>query len=296
MLPGQLFYFFTLPLLASAARPKKDAILLSQVETLTLKGRGAMTSSRRVSPVPQLKCISSRDLCALHQIDVMRCKNQGSSYGDEDIEWSCAASLPRELKLGSTDVICEGYSSSDDPYVLKGSCGVEYRLALTDEGEQKYPDLAKGGWLGGSGSRLGSWLFGLLFFGVLLWILYSIRERANGRDPMRRAGGRRPGDGGGGGGGWHPGWGPDNDDPPPPYYPGPKQQSARAQRGWQPGFWSGLAGGAAAGYFAGGRNNRNSGSQSGRSGSSFGSASSSSSSSLGGARHQSTGFGSTSRR
>ncbi|CAI4217739.1 unnamed protein product [Parascedosporium putredinis] len=74
-------------------------------------------------------------ICALHRIDVMRCTNQGSSYSDEDIQWSCKAELPQELRLGSTEVICEGYDSPDDPYVLKGSCGVEYRLVLTEKGE-----------------------------------------------------------------------------------------------------------------------------------------------------------------
>ncbi|KAL8706650.1 MAG: hypothetical protein Q9201_000284, partial [Fulgogasparrea decipioides] len=68
----------------------------------------------------------------------MRCKNQGSDYGEEDIQWTCTASLPSDFKLGTTDVICEGYESSSDPYVLKGSCGVEYRLLLTDIGEERY--------------------------------------------------------------------------------------------------------------------------------------------------------------
>ena len=42
------------------------------------------------------------------------------------------------IRLGSTDVICEGYSSAEDPAVLKGSCGVEYRLMLTEAGHEKY--------------------------------------------------------------------------------------------------------------------------------------------------------------
>jgi hypothetical protein len=50
----------------------------------------------------------------------MRCTNMGSDYGDEDISWSCTADVPHYFKLGSTDVLCEGYSSPEDPYVLKG--------------------------------------------------------------------------------------------------------------------------------------------------------------------------------
>lgn len=74
----------------------------------------------------------------LYQIDVMRCKNSGSEYDPEDIQWTCQASLPPEIKLGGTEVVCEGYDSSEDPYVLKGSCGVEYRLVLTQAGEEIY--------------------------------------------------------------------------------------------------------------------------------------------------------------
>jgi hypothetical protein len=296
MLPQALALALALPSLVAAARPK-NAILLSEVQSLTLRGNGAKTAHRRVSAIPQLKCISHQAICNLFEIDVMRCSNQGSSYGGEDIEWSCSASLPEEFKLGSTDVICEGYSSPNDPYVLKGSCGVEYRLALTDKGEQRYPDAARGSWYDGGSSGSGDksgYLFAILFIGVLLWILYSAYTARNGQTYL--GGGRGPhggGGGGGGGGGWNPGWGPGGDDPPPPY-PGTKPYQSQ-QQGWRPGFWSGLAGGAAAGYMAGGRNRNDdyqrgggSGWRSGSSSQGFSAPSSS--------RHESTGFGSTRRR
>ncbi|KFA80182.1 hypothetical protein S40288_07311 [Stachybotrys chartarum IBT 40288] len=301
----------TLAVLAAAARPK-NAILLSDVQTLTLRGGDAKTTHRRVSAIPQLKCVSSKAICALYDIDRMRCTNQGSSYGSEDIEWSCTASLPEELKLGSTDVICEGYSSPDDPYVLKGSCGVEYRMALTEKGEQKYPDVANGRlWYGGGGGTGGTdwsaWIFSVIFIAVLLWILYSAFQGYNnqGRQagPGRNYGGGGGGGGGGGPGGWGPGWGPDNGNDPPPPYPGTKPSGS--QQGWRPGFWSGLAGGAAAAYAAGNRNNRNDRYDRyprgyGTSGSGYGdrtySGGSSSSTGSTSARHESTGFGSTNRR
>ncbi|PHH81100.1 hypothetical protein CDD82_1316 [Ophiocordyceps australis] len=294
-----------LPLLSNALRPK-DAILLSKVQSLTLRGNGAKTTHRRLSPISQLKCISSRDICQLHHIDVMQCTNQGSSYDDSDVEWSCVASLPTELKLGSTDVICEGYSSSQDPYVLRGSCGVEYRLMLTPQGEQRYPELAHSRpftFGHGHGSPdWSAWLFALVFFSVLAWIVYAA---CFGSNPTRRQGGWRPGGGGdgwgGGGGGWGPGWGPDGDPPPP--YPGSKPQATQRQA-WTPGFWSGLAGGAAAGYMAGSRGNRNDDRRQPRFSSNWSAGPSSprpspfasSSSGGGSARHESTGFGSTRRR
>src|SRR2546423_2377315 len=80
----------------------------------------------------------------------MQCKNMGGSYGAEDIQWACSAEVPDEFKLGRTEVVCEGYSSPDDPYVLKGilllfiiqviagSCAVEYTLHLTPKGRELY--------------------------------------------------------------------------------------------------------------------------------------------------------------
>ncbi|KAL5047806.1 hypothetical protein BDW71DRAFT_35613 [Aspergillus fruticulosus] len=119
--------------------PGKDAILLSQVHSLTLRGGGRLTRSRRVSPIPQLNCVGpSKRICNMYEIDSMRCTNAGYGYDEEDVQWTCTASLPSEFKLGSTDVVCEGYRNADDPYVLKGSCGVEYRLLLTELGEQKF--------------------------------------------------------------------------------------------------------------------------------------------------------------
>lgn len=261
----------TLSLLPSpalgASRPS-NAILLSDVQSLTLRA-GAKTTHRRVSPIPQLKCVSSPAICHLYEVDVMRCTNQGSGYDSEDVQWACSASLPPELKLGSTDVICEGYTSPNDPYVLRGSCGVEYRLVLTDVGERKFPELATGsgwGWSeGGGNSNEQSNLSGIFLFVfalVCLWIVYSacFADNRTGTGP---AGQRRWRDGWGGfgGGGFDPGFGPGGGGggrpPSPPYSGGPKPSWTQNQHeGWRPGFWTGLAGGAAAGYAAGNRSNR----------------------------------------
>lgn len=229
----------------------------------------------------------------------MRCTNEGSSYTSQDIEWACTAAVPSDMQLDRTEVICEGYADADDAYVLRGSCGVEYTLRVVKGGERD--GESGGGWV--------AFLFWVVFFGVLGWILVSMVDgdvwRALGNGG---GGGGGPGwGGGGGGGGW--GWG-RGDDPPPPYSgSGPKPSSSG--EGWSPGFWTGLASGAAAGYTAGSRGQWNNdrynrdyarpswGSRSG-SGSGYGGgngeSSSSASSSGSGARHESTGYGSTSRR
>ncbi|KAL6788120.1 hypothetical protein J3E68DRAFT_431187 [Trichoderma sp. SZMC 28012] len=94
--------------------------------------------------------------------DRPRPDSKSTPYGTEDIEWSCSASLFEEFKLGSTDVICEGYASSDDP---------------SHKGEKRYPDVANpnGHWSsdGEGGTDLGAWAFAVIFFAVLKWILYS---------------------------------------------------------------------------------------------------------------------------
>ena len=198
---------------------QKDAVKLSSIKTLTLRD-GALTSARRVEPIPQLACIGG-NAKGLYDVDVMRCTNAGSEYGAEDIQWTCKASLPPEFKLGSTDVICEGYDNPDDPYILKGSCGVEYRLILTPQGEQKYHDRVNNkAWRSKShsgdessiGDGLATTLFWIIFVAIVGVILYSVFTGGNTNGGRRPANGRRPG-----GNFW--GGGDDNDDPPPPYTP-----------------------------------------------------------------------------
>lgn len=295
---------------ASALRKPSNSVLLSNVKTLTLR-KDAKTSHRRVSAIPQLKCVGGNGR-GKYEVDVLRCKNAGADYDDENIQWTCSASLPEEFKLGSTDVICEGYDSPDDPYILKGSCGVEYRLVLTEKGEAKY---GSGKIFDGLEPR-GDWpkyLFLALFAAVGGWILYSA-WLAYRNGPAQGGAPRRPG---GGFGGWGGNGGPgDDNDPPPPYDAGwGKGGSSRGrgaaggQEGWRPGFWTGTLGGAAAGYLAGQRGGRQQqmpprqggsnwfGNNDGDSNSGWGRSSSGSSSGSGpSARHESTGFGSTSRR
>lgn len=313
---------------ARVTNPKKvprDAVLLSKVSAITVRA-GKQTSSRRVAPVPQLQCIGPASICKLFSVDLMRCTNEGADYDENNIQWSCKASLPEEFKLGSTEVTCEGYESSEDPYVLKGSCGVQYRLLLTEKGEEKYGsrssfdfgDFGKEN----KAEKFAGYLFMALFLAVLFIILRSLynawrNDTATRRGPRPRGGGFF---GGGGGGG------DDGDDPPPPYDPRPPRPKKATwgsssgtgnagwtggypEQGWRPGFWTGTAAGAAAGYFAG----RGAGARTQpappivppATGGWFGGGGnttrpspprSSSSSSYTSSRHESTGFGGTSRR
>ena len=269
-----------------AVSQPKNSVLLRNIKSLTLY-KDRTTTHRRVSAIPQvrqdklqitvalltlakLKCIGGSGK-GHYEVDVMRCTNSGSSYDEDNVDWTCKASLPPEFKLGETEVICEGYSNPDDPYILIGSCGVEYRLVLTDLGEEKYGSTS---WFSrnSKGSQQKTFsanedspsekffnlIFWCLFIGVALWICYNFltslfSPRAHG---VRRAGPRA----GNGGGGWG---GDDGSDPPPPYDPRPPRQtytkprsspmassSRQSSEGWRPGFWTGAATGAAAAYAA----------------------------------------------
>ncbi|KAL5334804.1 hypothetical protein BJX70DRAFT_347761 [Aspergillus crustosus] len=288
--------------------PGKDAILLSQVHSLTLRG-GRQTSSRRVSPIPQLNCVGpSKRTCNLYEIDSMRCTNEGFGYNEEDVQWTCTASLPAEFKLGSTDVVCEGYRNADDPWVLKGSCGVEYRLLLTDLGEKKLGQgsFDENNWWRSqkptklfrqSGQSLGTFLGNLIFWGifisVFLLITWSVLRYWFGtpRNPQRPGGRWGWGRGGGGGdGGPYPGG-------PPPPYSSHSYSSSVPEQGWRPGFWTGALAGSGLGYGLGSRNQRqDSPFARGRRREYGSSEASSSSSARFSSPSASTGFGSTSRR
>lgn len=52
-------------------------------------------------------------------------------------QWQCKADLENAYRFGQMEVSCEGYDYPDDPYILKGSCSLMFRLELTEEGERR---------------------------------------------------------------------------------------------------------------------------------------------------------------
>lgn len=44
------------------------------------------------------------------------------------VQWECKAELDPIYQLRKIQVSCEGYEYTDDPYVLRGSCGVRYDM------------------------------------------------------------------------------------------------------------------------------------------------------------------------
>lgn len=112
----------------------KEKVKLTDISTLTLY-QGKMTTGRRSSPVPQLHCIGGTAGCAAFVPQVVQCYNRGTD--GYDVQWECKTDMDNAFRFGRVDVLCEGYDYPDDPYVLKGSCGMEYTLDVTMEGMKK---------------------------------------------------------------------------------------------------------------------------------------------------------------
>ncbi len=44
-------------------------------------------------------------------------------------QWECKAEMDSAYKFGRLQVSCEGYDYPEDPYILRGSCGVSVFMA-----------------------------------------------------------------------------------------------------------------------------------------------------------------------
>lgn len=102
-----------------------ESIYQQDIEVLTLR-QGHMTTSRRTTPVPQLSCVGV--LCNdVILPDVVQCYNKGVD-DRERIQWKCEGKLQPGVYFKNLEVSCEGFENRDDPFVLVGSCGLEYTL------------------------------------------------------------------------------------------------------------------------------------------------------------------------
>ena len=98
-----------------------EKVLMNSINSLSFR-QGQMTSGRRSSPVPQMSCVEGP--CAYSPGSMMCTKVGYNENGDPN--WKCEGNMQNGYSLTYTNVGCEGYDHPDDPYILKGSCGVEY--------------------------------------------------------------------------------------------------------------------------------------------------------------------------
>ncbi|XP_069579814.1 store-operated calcium entry-associated regulatory factor isoform X2 [Brachyistius frenatus] len=125
------------------------SVLLRDIQALTLY-KNRPTTARRSSPVPQIKCVGGSAGCQAFVPEVVQCLNRG--WDGVDVQWECKADMDSAYRFGHIEVSCEGYSSPADAFILKGSCGLEFTLELT-EGQRRAPGVGPGGGPGSGGSK-----------------------------------------------------------------------------------------------------------------------------------------------
>jgi len=229
-----LLLFFTL---LHAQQYNNEEILLDQVKVLTF-AVGKMTTGRRNSPISQLQCVGgSASYQSQYFPTSVQCTNVGTdSYGE--VQWECKADLDSSVRFGPTVVSCEGYSSPNDPYILRGSCGLEYQLEFIGQGQNQN---------GGYGSSYPSqdhhhynrvkqvnWgnvfmivIFGIILVGIFLQCSQNSTRNAGNFDAGTNYG---------------------SDSGSDPYSQPPRVCPPRRSSSWTPGFWTGFGSGGLLGY------------------------------------------------
>lgn len=96
-------------------------ILLRDIPTLLFES-GKVGTGFRTDPVPQMTQVGGPRM----SVSRIWCKNIG--WDGRRVLWECR--LPDDVPavLGDFEITCEGYERSGDPYILAGSCGIEYSL------------------------------------------------------------------------------------------------------------------------------------------------------------------------
>jgi len=263
------------PMFVAGWGQKYEKARLQDIQVLTLR-RGAMTTGRRSSPVPQLSCVGGSGGGRGEEPEVVQCYNRG--WDGREVQWECKADMEGSVKFGKVEVVCEGFDYPEDDYILAGSCGLEYSLELTKEGRQQN-SYSGGGWGGGYsggyqksnygyGDNSSQWsglgdLILICVVGIVIYALYktcidsnSLGDRQYSSTDSDYPGGT-PGAGGwsnpGTGFGSAPGFGGAGNGYDANCGGGARRRGTGA--GGLGGFWTGAATGGLMGYMFGNRNN-----------------------------------------
>ncbi|NXI50080.1 SARAF factor, partial [Chloroceryle aenea] len=219
-------------------------VLLREVQALTLR-RGQYTTARRTAAVPQLQCTGGAAGCS-HIPEVVQCYNKG--WDGYDVQWQCKADLEDSYRFGQIEVSCEGYDYPDDPYILRGSCSLLFRLELTQKGESKvknYGSFGSSYYQPKDSSDCGA---GAIVIIVLLALAFGVYKLfLNNQQPQQSSDDSH----GFAGHSWQ-----SQQAPPPPGFKSSFTDNsfgAHSSYGTNsgPGFWTGLGAGGLLGYLAG---------------------------------------------
>uniref|UniRef100_A0A1I8AWQ9 Store-operated calcium entry-associated regulatory factor n=1 Tax=Steinernema glaseri TaxID=37863 RepID=A0A1I8AWQ9_9BILA len=217
-------------------------VLLKDVQALTFTN-GMYTTARRGSPIPQIKCIGGSAGNRFTPKSV-QCYNRGSD--GIDVQWECTADMPKKYKFGQISVSCEGFDYAADPYVLHGSCGLEYNLEYNSDYKGNNSD----------NMDVLPWIALIMFilFAIYIFMRGPVNDMADDAQFRRSGGPGYPP-----GGPPPPGFHPPPSAPPPYSHADPNVKNTQAGSGgsasFQPGFWTGAGLGALGGYMFGSRTN-----------------------------------------
>jgi hypothetical protein len=220
-----------------------DRQKLIDIQALTFQ-EGEKTTGRRSSPMPQLNCVGGAARNSNYLPSVVQCVNKGND--GFDVQWECKADLDEAVKFGKINVNCEGYDHSEDPYILKGSCALEYHLDYTRKGSNQQNNYGYNRYGGGyqDFTETGSWWGSFFTFIVLVFVIYNIFRACAANNAAAGGnvdGGYGQGYGGGPGygGGYGSGYGGG---------PGCAPSYTAAAPGTGGGFWTGMATGGLLSY------------------------------------------------
>ncbi|XP_009994270.1 PREDICTED: store-operated calcium entry-associated regulatory factor [Chaetura pelagica] len=221
-------------------------VLLREVQALTFH-RGQHTASRRAAAVPQLQCTGGSAGCS-RVPDVVQCYNKG--WDGYDVQWQCKADLEKAYRFGQIEVSCEGYDYPDDPYILRGSCGLLFRLELTEEGERRMKSSGSfgSGYYQSTKDSSGCGT-GAIILIILLVLVFGAQKLFPGNQQLQETLCSSDGSPG-------PSWQSQQAPPPPGFkssFTGGDSFGTHSSQGTNsgPGFWTGLGAGGLLGYLAG---------------------------------------------
>jgi len=209
---------------------------LAKIKSLTFY-KDSYTAARRTFALPQLVCVGKP--CKLFQPDAVRCVSLGGT--GTEVDWKCEADLPDALRFGRVEVSCEGWSKPGDPYVLKGSCSLEYRLVQVPSSlrtsDSPIFNIKDYDWT----NIFFRTVFFFFWFAIIAVIVYTwCRNNGSSRPPRPPRDTPRPNSDSGH---WFPGDYHDNQPgpQPPPYSYSKNPQNGSGWQNWRPGFWTGAA-------------------------------------------------------
>jgi len=113
-------------------------------------------------PVSKLSCMGEG--CTKWTARHALCKNL--NYGKEPTIWECTlTNLPPTVKLGKTEVTCEGYKDDNDVAKIFGSCALEYELLIV---HKKFTHVSYYADADGDGIWI-FWFFVMMLAAILLY-------------------------------------------------------------------------------------------------------------------------------